>query len=103
MEKNIIDRYLSCIFLKLYYLYNLCLVKVAILFCLKLFLYSIFVICCFIQWSAQPSFAISRAQPGERQGSVSDADSEEENEEGDYTVYECPGLAPVSIVLNAIS
>ena len=27
----------------------------------------------------------------------SDADSEEENEEGDYTVYECPGLAPVSI------
>jgi len=21
-------------------------------------------------------------------------DSEEENEEGDYTVYECPGLAP---------
>ncbi len=25
----------------------------------------------------------------------SDADSEEENEEGDYTVYECPGLAPV--------
>ena len=27
----------------------------------------------------------------------SDEDSEEENEEGDYTVYECPGLAPVSI------
>ena len=26
----------------------------------------------------------------------SDEDSEEENEEGDYTVYECPGLAPVS-------
>ncbi|XP_017794239.1 PREDICTED: uncharacterized protein LOC108575843 [Habropoda laboriosa] len=26
-------------------------------------------------------------------GSVSEADSEEENEEGDYTVYECPGLA----------
>ena len=24
-------------------------------------------------------------------------DFEEENEEGDYTVYECPGLAPVSI------
>ena len=29
--------------------------------------------------------------------SVSDVESEEENEEGDYTVYECPGLAPVSI------
>ncbi|XP_017881525.1 uncharacterized protein LOC108625770 isoform X2 [Ceratina calcarata] len=26
-------------------------------------------------------------------GSVSEADSDEENEEGDYTVYECPGLA----------
>lgn len=31
---------------------------------------------------------------GERQVSTSDLDSEEENEEGDYTVYECPGLAP---------
>ncbi|XP_054276126.1 neural proliferation differentiation and control protein 1-like isoform X2 [Macrosteles quadrilineatus] len=29
----------------------------------------------------------------ERRGSVSEGDSEEENEEGDYTVYECPGLA----------
>ena len=27
----------------------------------------------------------------------SDVDSDEENEEGDYTVYECPGLAPVTI------
>ena len=26
----------------------------------------------------------------------SEDDSEDENEEGDYTVYECPGLAPVS-------
>jgi len=26
----------------------------------------------------------------------SDVDSDEENEEGDYTVYECPGLAPVN-------
>ena len=24
------------------------------------------------------------------------SDSEDENEDGDYTVYECPGLAPVS-------
>lgn len=29
----------------------------------------------------------------ERRTSMSEADSEEENEEGDYTVYECPGLA----------
>ncbi|CAK1555024.1 unnamed protein product [Leptosia nina] len=28
-----------------------------------------------------------------RNGSISDPDSEEENEEGDYTVYECPGFA----------
>lgn len=31
----------------------------------------------------------------ERHGSVSEADSDEENE-GDYTVYEYAGLAPVS-------
>ena len=30
----------------------------------------------------------------------SDADSEEDGDEGDYTVYECPGLAPVSIYRN---
>lgn len=39
----------------------------------------------------------SRAN-NERRGSVSDADSDEENEEGDYTVYECPGLAAVSLL-----
>lgn len=34
---------------------------------------------------------------GERQGSGgSDVESEDDNEDGDYTVYECPGLAPVS-------
>lgn len=27
---------------------------------------------------------------------MSDVESDDENEEGDYTVYECPGLAPVS-------
>ncbi len=33
---------------------------------------------------------------GDRQGSAgSDVESEDDNEEGDYTVYECPGLAPV--------
>ncbi|GBP95032.1 Neural proliferation differentiation and control protein 1 [Eumeta japonica] len=29
----------------------------------------------------------------QRVGSVSDPESDEENEEGDYTVYECPGFA----------
>ena len=37
----------------------------------------------------------SRAN-NEMKQEASDEDSEEENEEGDYTVYECPGLAPVS-------
>ena len=32
-------------------------------------------------------------------GTGSEVDSEEENEEGDYTVYECPGLAPVSVAI----
>ena len=27
----------------------------------------------------------------------SEVDTDEENEEGDYTVFECPGLAPVSV------
>ncbi|XP_076679875.1 uncharacterized protein LOC143375046 isoform X1 [Andrena cerasifolii] len=35
----------------------------------------------------------SRVSASRDPGSVSEADSEEENEEGDYTVYECPGLA----------
>nr|CAG4634988.1 EOG090X0B4J [Alona affinis] len=30
----------------------------------------------------------------ERRGSNSGGESDEDNEEGDYTVYECPGLAP---------
>ena len=33
----------------------------------------------------------------------SDVDSDEENEEGDYTVYECPGLAPVTISISSVS
>lgn len=41
-----------------------------------------------------------RAAANERHGSVSEADSDEENEEGDYTVYECPGLAPVSTTVK---
>lgn len=35
-----------------------------------------------------------------RCGSVSDPDSDDDNEEGDYTVYECPGLAPVRYTNN---
>ncbi|XP_055597211.1 protein cab-1 [Uranotaenia lowii] len=30
----------------------------------------------------------------DKNGTHSDAESEDDNEEGDYTVYECPGLAP---------
>lgn len=37
-----------------------------------------------------------RAANEHRNGSLTDVESDEENEEGDYTVYECPGLAPVS-------
>lgn len=32
---------------------------------------------------------------------ISDVESEDDNEEGDYTVYECPGLAPVSIFFSS--
>ncbi|CAH1180306.1 unnamed protein product [Phaedon cochleariae] len=46
------------------------------------------------QHQKQQIIAMERAPPGERNGSVSDGESDEENEEGDYTVYECPGLAP---------
>lgn len=35
---------------------------------------------------------------GEMNHAGSEDDSDEENEEGDYTVYECPGLAPVSFI-----
>lgn len=33
----------------------------------------------------------------DQNGSISDVETDEENEEGDYTVYECPGLASVSL------
>ncbi|XP_023950876.1 uncharacterized protein LOC112055107 isoform X2 [Bicyclus anynana] len=32
----------------------------------------------------------------DRNGSISDPESEDENEEGDYTVYECPGFATIN-------
>ncbi|CAB0019644.1 unnamed protein product [Nesidiocoris tenuis] len=41
----------------------------------------------------------NREGTGERRGSISEADSDDDNEEGDYTVYECPGLAPFVILL----
>lgn len=34
----------------------------------------------------------SRSAP--RHNAASDVESDEENEDGEYTVYECPGLAP---------
>lgn len=37
-----------------------------------------------------------------RNGSVSDPESEEENDDGDYTVYECPGFATVSVEMYCI-
>ncbi|CAH1389561.1 unnamed protein product [Nezara viridula] len=47
------------------------------------------------QLTKQTIIAMDSSNRGERRGSVSEADSEDdENEEGDYTVYECPGLAP---------
>lgn len=44
----------------------------------------------------------SRTSATRDPGSLSEAESDEENEEGDYTVYECPGLASVSFALQAI-
>lgn len=38
--------------------------------------------------------AMENQNSGEQNGSLSDIETDEENEEGDYTVYECPGLAP---------
>lgn len=44
------------------------------------------------QHQKQQMIAMEKSN-GERQVSTSDLDSEDENEDGDYTVYECPGLA----------
>ena len=43
-------------------------------------------------------FCLSFRANGEMKPDASEDESEEENEEGDYTVYECPGLAPVRTV-----
>lgn len=45
------------------------------------------------QHQKQQMLALEKAQ-GMMNKDASDIDSDEENEEGDYTVYECPGLAP---------
>ncbi|XP_072930443.1 uncharacterized protein [Epargyreus clarus] len=45
------------------------------------------------QHQKQQIIAMERNCVDQRNGSVSDPESEEENEEGDYTVYECPGFA----------
>lgn len=45
------------------------------------------------QHQKQQMIAMEKAN-GEMKPDASDEESEEENEEGDYTVYECPGLAP---------
>ncbi|GAB0097013.1 neural proliferation differentiation and control protein 1 [Sergentomyia squamirostris] len=46
------------------------------------------------QHQKQQIIAMENSLTGERNGSLSDVNSDDENEEGDYTVYECPGLAP---------
>ncbi|XP_067137036.1 neural proliferation differentiation and control protein 1 isoform X1 [Centruroides vittatus] len=45
------------------------------------------------QHQKQQMIAVEKAS-STHHASASDVDSEEENEEGDFTVYECPGLAP---------
>nr|CAG4652071.1 EOG090X0B4J [Triops cancriformis] len=46
------------------------------------------------QHQKQHVIAMERHAQSGRHGSASGGESEEETEEGDYTVYECPGLAP---------
>lgn len=48
------------------------------------------------QHQKQQIIAMENQNNGDPNGSLSDIETDEENEEGDYTVYECPGLAPVS-------
>lgn len=52
------------------------------------------------QHQKQQIIAMENRANNERNGSLSDVESDDENEEGDYTVYECPGLAPVSYLLE---
>ncbi|XP_039286423.1 uncharacterized protein LOC111047567 isoform X11 [Nilaparvata lugens] len=45
------------------------------------------------QHQKQQIISMSNRVNNDHRGSGSEAESDEENEEGDYTVYECPGLA----------
>ncbi|XP_065339095.1 neural proliferation differentiation and control protein 1 [Cloeon dipterum] len=45
------------------------------------------------QHQKQQIIAMESRAANERRGSMSEAESDDENDEGDYTVYECPGLA----------
>lgn len=49
------------------------------------------------QHQKQQIIAMENRSSGENPGGLTDVESDDENEEGDYTVYECPGLAPVNI------
>ncbi|XP_063966067.1 protein cab-1-like [Lytechinus pictus] len=46
------------------------------------------------QHQKQQMIAMEKREKGDVARDASDYDSEEENEDGDLTVYECPGLAP---------
>ncbi|XP_072176825.1 neural proliferation differentiation and control protein 1-like [Diadema setosum] len=46
------------------------------------------------QHQKQQMIAMEKREKGDVANDASEYDSEEENEEGDLTVYECPGLAP---------
>ncbi|XP_055918223.1 uncharacterized protein LOC129950342 isoform X2 [Eupeodes corollae] len=46
------------------------------------------------QHQKQQIIAMENRQAAEGHGGLSDVESDDDNEEGDYTVYECPGLAP---------
>lgn len=46
------------------------------------------------QHQKQQMIALDKSSGGERHGSTSDGDSEEDGDDNEYTVYECPGLAP---------
>lgn len=54
------------------------------------------------QHQKQQIIAMENRTNQERNGTLSDVESDDENEEGDYTVYECPGLAPVSLNVTPV-
>ena len=50
------------------------------------------------QHQKQQIIAMENRQNNEENCEMSYVESDDDNEEGDYTVYECPGLAPVSLI-----